>query len=234
MQVGNDAKVKTSFALVAVSLLLVGCTKTIDSGSYGPFKIGDSKTECLTKLDAAGIRYVEPLPFQDLYFNHPTAEDLAKLNSSDGIMIWIDQHPWPLRIEFVNNVVSNTWPDFKPNPNAPAYMKNAEEQLTVLKSLIKIGDSRAKSFSVLISFGRYHSIAVANYLAGAEQFRLSPGSYDIDKNDYRSFLLLQDKWKFEGLNDMGWYNAFYSRFTFYFVDGKLVKIEHWRFPFELP
>jgi hypothetical protein len=46
-------------------------------------------------------------------------------------------------------------------------------------------------------------------------------------------LLRTDVWKFDGLDELVWYDPWYSQVTLYFKNNALERIEHWAFPFEL-
>jgi hypothetical protein len=88
-------------------------TRTTRYGHYGPLQIGDEREKTLRKLEQIGVGYIEPLPYESIVIENPSEQDIAKVDRSEGVLVWLAGDYFPLRIEFVNGQVSRTWPVMK-------------------------------------------------------------------------------------------------------------------------
>ena len=221
------------FLLLAL-LAMTGCKRDIRSGDYGPVTIGQSKPEALAALNAHGIWQISPVVYNEQQIKNPSRNDLTKhLSGEAGVLIWIGGHPWPLRIEFVDNLVSKKWPEIRINSTAPEQMKLKGRELARLDQLMKLGMTRQAVFDVLADFKSAFGVTVGNFVVGYQQYRIS-GIPVASDPDYRKLLIANDGWQFNGLKDELWYEPFYSKVTIYFRNDRIERIEHWHFQFELP
>lgn len=213
-------------------VLCTACTRTITSGTYGPLHIGADKSMVMAVLESSKLYDVEPLPSTKLYIDHLTSADLKTFREGDGILITVNQHPFPLRIEFSQGKVSKTWPTFGESVASLPEMRQADSQLADLQRSIPVGTSRSDVYSRISSFASSRMVSAGNFVVGYQTFREN-GIPVPWTEAFKALLLNVDTWKFEGLGDQLWYRAFYSTVTLYFKDDKLVHIEHFHFPFEL-
>lgn len=226
---------KKTLLFLCCCSFFAACTKDIDSGSYGPFSIGDDKLSCLKKINDAGIPYIEPVAPHETPYSNPNNEYLDALDDSQGIIVRVDNYSYPLRIEFKNSKVSRKWPEY---PIVPYFVSEDQrandEKMKNLSDSIAIGDDHQKVNAILLSFEESHHVSVAEFLPDWEKISKDVRGHSVNDPDYHAMLMKTDIWKFSGLNDFGRYHAYYSDFTFYFDKGKLVRITQFRFPFELP
>jgi hypothetical protein len=209
---------------------LAGCTKVVDKGTYGPFRIGESKIEALQQARKLGVHLTPVVP-EPIYIKNPDTDGLVRLNSSNGILVWLGEHPWPLRIEFTKGHVSAVWPKFPQSSRAPESMQAIESELARLSSMIRVGSTRSYTYKVLLGFRSAYRLDVGTFVVGYQRFVVANR---FAGPDYDAMLLQNSAWTFDGLKNMVWFKPFYSRVTLYFKDGKLSSIHHWRFPVELP
>ena len=218
--------------IIALSLsFLGGCTNTIEEGKYGPFNIGESKISVLNKISEMGIKPT-PITYQKIYIESPSLEDFKKLDNDNGILVWLDKVPFPLRIVLENNKVLKTWGNrtecgefSKKYPNKPC------DNIGKLAAIIKPGKMRNEVYKLLDNFDDGHSMQIGNFVVGYQEFRTGKNK---SQEEYNTLLLRNNAWSFEGLRDLLWYDHFYSKVNVYFKDDKLIKIEHEKFPFEMP
>lgn len=220
--------------VIAIALLLgvglAGCTKVVDQGTYGPFQIGESKIEALNQAKKLGA-LLTPVTPEDIYIKNPDVNDLIQLNSSNGILVWLGEHPWPLRIEFTNERVSAIWPKFPQSSYVPKSMQSIERELARLSSLIPVGSTRSDTYRTLLAFRSPYRLDVGTFVVGYQKF---VEAKRFDGPDYDAMLLRCSAWSFSGLKNLVWFKPYYSVVTLYFEDGKLKSIRHWRSPFEVP
>jgi hypothetical protein len=215
-------------ALVACAALCA-CTRTIDSGSYGPFRIGESKSEALQKALSLNAT-IEPLPYPDIRVDAPTRSDLEQLSGQAGVLVWIDREPLPLRIELSNGVVVKTWPDFTSTTfarqSAPAY-----SHLAALQAAVPAGTPESALLDAIASVADDRVVSAGVFVVGYQPYRTGEKS---DKAGFESLLMASQAWRFDGLEEQLHFDPFYSRVTLYFRSEHLERIEHWWNLFELP
>ena len=222
--------------LLLILLTTAGCEREITSGDYGPLSIGQLKTEAIEALIAYGKRltHIHPVPYPKYYIESPSRDDLARhLSSQAGVLVWIGKEPFPLRIEFETDLVSNVWPVYRLYPATAELMKSKRRELIRLRRLIALGMSREAVFDTLTEFESIFEMAVGNFVVGYQKFRTTRAGFDDDP-DYRNLLLANDAWKFRGLKEELWYEPFYSNVTIIFRNDRIERIMHSHFPFELP
>src|SRR4029077_340999 len=138
-------------------------TRTTRYGHYGPLKIGEEKGKILLRLEQMGVRYVEPQPYESVFIENPSDQDIAKLDQSDGVLVWIRGDYFPLRVEFVNGQVSRTWPLMETS-HQPAKVQEKILLYAQLQARLKEGTPRSAAYQVILEFGRTHSINVGNFV----------------------------------------------------------------------
>ena len=218
-------------SILAISILLLfGCTKTIDEGQYGPFTIGESKESALAKIEEMGVR-PEPVPYPLIYIEDPSRNDLSQLNYQNGILVWVDKHPFPLRIVLKEDRVLSTWGASDECRASVEKMNIACEEIRRLNRSIMHGMSRDDVYDLLIGFASPLAMQVGNFVVGEQEFRSGKNQ---SKDEYRILLLGNNAWSFRGLQDLLWLPHFYSKVTLFFENEELERIEHWRFLIELP
>jgi hypothetical protein len=152
------------------------------------------------------------------------------LDGTDGVLVWLDHHPFPLRIEYEHDVVAKTWGASDECHASKPRMNVACEELKRLSATIRLGSSRVQSYQSVIDFPTQLSKQM-----GA--FRPKPADFGTRTStaDYRSYLLSIDAWQFSGLEKQSKFeHPFNSTVTVYFTNGHLSRITHWSTPFELP
>ena len=215
-------------------LTISGCSQTIEisSGSYGPFSIGATKQETLLKIEGmVSITSIEPITLDNIYVDGPTKQSVHALDNSNGILVCLDNNPFPLRIEFIGNVVVNKW-----GANAKCIASNSRmniacSEIIRLNSKIQIGSNRDEIYKVIIAYDTKLTKQIGNFVVGYQEFRVGK---ERASQDYRNFILSNDAWEFDGLKELSKYNnPFESRVTLYFKEGRLSKIKHWSEKYEM-
>ena len=147
-------------------------------------------------------------------------------------MVWVNEQPFPLRVEFEDDEVSKTWGATSDCIASVEAMNTACRATLFLSEQIDIGNTRKAVYEVILSNQNAWNLQVGNFVPGWQEFRTSAS---IDTDHYKEFLLQNDAWQFSALKSLSKYqNPFYSRITVYFVNDKLFKIVHWSAPYELP
>lgn len=218
-----------------LTLFLSGCgqqTTEISSGSYGPFSIGENKISVLSKLetlvDIAGIGVI---PAQTLHLESLTLESMHSLDQDNGILVWLDLHPFPLRIEFDSDVVINKW-GLLPCRASVEKMNSACNEIHRLNNQISIGSSRTDVYKTIITFDTELSKQAGNFLVGYQEYRTN---YDKRLSQaYKDYILANDAWEFHGLKELSKFSdPFNSTVTLYFENDRLARIKHWSTQHEL-
>lgn len=211
--------------VAAVALTLMsGCTRTIDSGSYGPLTIGMPKQDALTALETLRISGIEPLIFPPVQLVNPKRAALDALATSDGLAISVDESLTRLHVEFRDGRVSATWPNFGEYPYIPRFPYSGEALLSRLQVKIVPPMDHAAVFDAIESFPTQHHIVVERFVVGYQKMRgtdTAPWA-----GEYRELLLANDEWRFQGLDGELWYPARDSDVTLYFRAGRLLEIVH--------
>lgn len=221
--------------LLILTLFLSGCgqqTTEISSGSYGPFSIGENKVSALSKLETlVGIPNIGLIPAQSLYLESPTLESMHSLDKDNGILVWLDHHPFPLRIEFDNDVVINKW-GILPCRASVERMNIACNEIHRLNYQITIGSSRTGVYKTIITFDTNLSKQAGNFLVGYQEYRIN---YDKRMSQaYKDLILANETWEFYGLKELSKYSdPFNSTVTLYFENNRLSRIKHWSTQHEL-
>jgi len=207
-----------------VLLVLCGCTRTIESGSYGALTIGSPKEDVLAALKNLDIRGVEPLIFPALRLENPRRAELDALAASDGIAIAVDEGLTRLHVEFRDGQVSATWPNFGEYPYLPRFPYSGEALLSRLQLKIVPPMNHAAVFDALESFPTQHKIVVEPFVVGYQKMR--GADTPPWTGEYRALLLANDAWRFQGFKAQVWYLARDSDVTLYFHAGRLREIVH--------
>jgi hypothetical protein len=200
-------------------------TTEISRGSYGPFSIGESKFVSLAKIERlTSVLSVEPIPPIDVQLSEPTLESIHALDASNGILVWLDHQPFPLRIELQNGVVVAKWgADPKCVASSPR-MNYSCAELKRLNDAIPVGAHRSYAYKTIVEFVTPLSKQIGVFIVGLQEFRTGANA---SKQDYRRLILSNDAWKFDGLEDLSKYDKpFYSTVTLYFDHGNLSRIKH--------
>lgn len=192
-----------------------------------------TKPETLSVVEnMTSITSIEPVSFEDIYLGEPTQQSIHALDKSDGILVWLEHNPFPLRIELKGNVVVNKWGASDKCIASNSRMNIACAEIIRLNNKIKIGSNRDEVYKVIIAYDTQLSKQIGNFIVGYQEFHVGK---DKPKQDYRSLILSNDAWKFEGLKELSKYNnPYYSNVTLYFKEGRLSKIKHWSEKYELP
>ncbi|TAK61526.1 hypothetical protein [Methylobacter sp.] len=227
--------------LVLVFMCISGCeqTKEISHGTYGPFAIGDNKVITLEKVIALekteairNMLFIEPIPSREVYLDGPTEESIHAVDENNGILVWLDHYPWPLRIELKDNVVVNTWGASEKCMASQPSMNIACSEIKRLANKIIIGSSRNDIYKTITSFDTELSKQIGNFVVGLQEFRTGGNK---SETGYTNLILANDAWQFNGLKQLSRFkNPFYSRVTLYFDKSHLSKIRHWSAPYEMP
>jgi hypothetical protein len=165
--------------------------------------------------------------------SNPLRATYEQFPDQDGLMIWLKQHPFPLRIEFTNGVVSKTWPQIEVIPSSPPEMQKVETELARLQSTVVPGMTRKEVYDRLAGFDTPFPLTAENFIPGYQEFRVK-GIPNPWTDEFKALLLRTNTWQFQGLKELLWYKPYYSTVTLYFHDNKLKRIEHYHFPVELP
>lgn len=230
----------TSIAVVLLILFILGGTKEITTGSYGPFTIGEEKSQSAATLQQLGVWPPQSRPFHDTLLVAPSIAELRRVFSEDGgIVVWFGR-PFPMRLEFAGDTLVRMWPKFVPktrsNPN-PGDIAIDEAMLS-FQDQITIGMSRSEVFGRIASHGTGLTASVSTHVARSDVFRGL--SFQQLQNDlsYSEFVYEQSGWRFSGLGHLLWYSGFstpyYSQVSLFFEHERLARIEHFHGPAELP
>jgi len=226
--------VKCAFQLLLL-VVVSGCaqqTTEISRGSYGPFSIGESKVATLVKIERlTTVMSVEPISAVDVQLEKPTVESIHALDASDGVLVWLDHQPFPLRVELQNNVVVRTWgADSKCMASSPR-MNVACAEIKRLNDAIPIGGLRGDAYKAIVGFRTPLPMTIGAFVVGLQDFRTGANG---SEQDYRRLILTNDSWRFEGLKELSKYDKpFYSTVTLYFDHGHLSRITHFSAPNEV-
>jgi hypothetical protein len=222
--------------IILFFILLLGCTEQttkINSGSYGPYAIGDSNELTLEKSEKiTHLCSIRAILSEDIYVENPNVDNLSALNQSNGILIWLDHDPSPIRLVLDGNKfikVKNT----KENCHASDEKLNIVcNEVNRLREALEFAKTRDDIYGIITDFETNLHKNVGNYLLGY-------GHCDANKEwsikSYREFLLNNDAWELHGLKELSRYNdPFYSGVYLYFENSKLSKIIHKSAPYEMP
>lgn len=225
--------------IIILCMMLNGCfeeTKIITSGDYGPISIGDHKSILLEKVEKfVSISSIHPVVSEIIYLESPNIDTLQKLNNENGIEIWVNKVPFPLRIEFLENKVVNIWGATNRCIASKEAMNFACNKTFLISNLINIGDSRETVYRVISNNQNDCDIQVGNFVVGYQEFRIRRNNKSKDSDEYKELLMANDAWKFNGLKSLSKYHdPYYSDITLYFNNDKLIKIVHWSSPYEMP
>ncbi len=241
---------KTVLAVLIVCVCLfagfiafvLGGTKVVEHGAHGPFTIGEDKAVTAQTLRGLKVWSPDVLPPPRPLLESPTYADLARIFGKDeGVMVGFGvARSFPTRLEFEGDALSAVWPVASPkdwsNPN-PGY-DAADEAELAFQSRLAIGMSRERVFRIVEQSGKEIDIIVRGHVAGERRFRDLPfAEREVDQG-YADFVFGKSGWAFRGLKDAVWYRFFREPHTslvkLFFDEGKLVRIEHYHTPFELP
>lgn len=245
MRIGRIVLGVFAAAIVVFALLVVfalGGTKVISNGSYGPFTIGEEKSQSAAILESLGVWPPSPAPFHRTLLEAPDAPELRSVFSEDeGVIVWFGQ-PFgsAMRLEFTGDILDRTWPTFQAktwsNPN-PGYDEIDEAMLDFQNSIV-LGMSREDVFELIANNKSGLKAYVSAHAAGADRFFMVPYEQLKDDPAYSVFVYKKPGWTFTGLDDLLWYSGlvspFHSRVSLFFENNKLKRIEHSHGPIELP
>ncbi|WP_028956093.1 hypothetical protein [Sulfitobacter sp. 20_GPM-1509m] len=231
-----------STVVVMLVLFIIGGTKVVSTGSYGPFTIGEEKSRSASTLERLGVWPPQPVPFHNTLLEAPTIAELQRIFSEDnGIVVWFGQSAGvPMRLEFAGDTLDRMWPTFEPrrgsNPN-PGY-DAIDDAMLSFQNQIAIGISRNDVFERIASQDTGLTAYVSTHVVREDTFDdLSYEQAQVDPS-YSGFIYEQRGWRFTGLDHLLWYSGFatphYSRVSLFFDREKLARIEHSHGPIELP
>lgn len=231
-----------SIAVVMLLMFILGGTKVVTTGPYGPFTIGEEKSRSAATLERLDVWPPQSAPFHDTLLEAPSTTELQRVFSEDnGIVVWFGQSfGVPMRLEFAGDTLARMWPTFAPktwsNPN-PGY-DAIDDAMLSLQDQITIGISRSDVFEWIASHDAGLAAYVSTHVARADTFR--DLTYEQLQGDpsYSEFVYEQSGWRFTGLDHLLWYSGFatpyYSRVSLFFERERLARIEHFHGPTELP
>tara|TARA_R110001583_G_scaffold112684_2_gene262590 strand:+ start:190206 stop:190880 length:675 start_codon:yes stop_codon:yes gene_type:complete len=223
-------------------LFALGGTRVISTGSYGPFTIGEEKSQSVATLERLGVWPPKPRPFHDTLLEAPDRTELQRNFSEDeGIVVWFGQaFGAPMRLEFLGDTLERTWPTFEPktwsNPN-PRY-DEINAAMLAFQDQITIGMSRSDVFERIAGNETGLKAFVSTHVAHVDIFDAQ--SYERRQVDpsYSDFVRDNSGWSFTGLHHLIWYSSFvaphYSQVSLFFENDRLQRIEHFHGPVELP
>lgn len=231
-----------SIAVVMLVLFIIGGTKVVKTGSYGPFTIGEEKSQSAATLEHLGVWPPQSAPFHNTLLKAPTIAELQRIFSEDnGIVVWFGQSAGvPMHLEFARDTLDRMWPTFAPktwsNPN-PGY-DAIDDAMLSFQNQIAIGMSRSDVFERIASQDTGLTAYVSTHVAREDTFRDLSYEQAQDDPSYSEFVYEQRGWRFTGLDHLLWYSGFatpfYSRVSLFFDREKLARIEHFHGPIELP
>lgn len=231
-----------SIAVVMLVMFIIGGTKVVTTGSYGPFTIGEEKSRSAATLEHLGVWPPQSAPFHNTLLEAPSIAELQRVFSEDnGIVVWFGQSfGVPMRLEFAGDTLDRMWPNFAPrtrsNPN-PGY-DAIDDAMLSFQNQITIDMSRGDVFERIASQDTGLTAYVSTHVARADTFRDLSYEQLQDDQSYSGFVYEQSGWRFIGLDHLLWYSGFatpyYSRVSLFFDREKLARIEHFHGPTELP
>jgi hypothetical protein len=211
-------------AAAAALILCAACTRTVESGRYGPFQIGASKEAALAAIERLEILEVEPRVDPPIRLVNPQRADLDALKSCAGLSIFAEDHPVALNVEFHGELVDSTSPNFGEYPYLPRYPYSGPATLAMMQVKITRGLDHAAVFDAIASFKTQQKIVVEASVPGFDMFR---GTNSPPwAGEYRSLLLVNDEWRFEGLKGEFWYPVRHATVVLHFRGGRLASVEH--------
>lgn len=211
-------------ATAAALLALAACDRSVVNGTYGPFQIGATKEATLAALERLDIRGVEPRVDPPIRLVNPTRADLDAFKSCGGLRITAEDHPVALNVEFRGEQVDSTSPNFGEYPYVPRYPYSGPALLAMMQVKIARGLDHAAVFDAIASFKTQQKIVVE---ASVPAYRLWRGTTAQPWfGEYRSVLLANDEWRFDGLEKEFWYPVRSATMELHFRGGRLTRIEH--------
>lgn len=232
----------TITVFMVLMLFALGGTKVVSAGSYGPFTIGEDKSQSAATLERLGMWPPEPRRFHDTLLEAPDMTELRRnFSKDDGIVVWFGKPLGvPMRLEFVDDTLERSWPIFEPkawsNPN-PGY-DEIDAALLAFQDQITIRMSRNDVFERIAGNETGLKAYVSTHVARVDMFDAQ--SYELRRVDpsYSDFVRDTSGWSFTGLHHLIWYSGFVrphnSRVSLFFEDDRLRRIEHFHGPTELP
>lgn len=220
----------------------VGGTKVVRSGTYGPFTIGEEKATSVETLRSIQAWPARAIPSHDTLLESPDVSELERNFSLDeGIVVWFGGPVGnPMRLEFDEDVLVRAWPIFPPrtgsNPNRG--YDEIDDAMLALQENIEVGMSRSDAFKHISEGAGVMKNFVSAHVADFEGFGTL--FYEELQSDaaYSNYVFSKSAWEFRGLERKPWYSFFtdphYSVVRLFFVDDKLIRIDHLHAPFEMP
>lgn len=228
--------------LILLVLFALGGTKVVSQGAYGPFTIGEDKSQAAAILERLGMWPPKPRPFHDTLLEAPDMTELQRnFSEDDGIVVWFGQaFGVPMRLEFVGDTLERSWPIFEPktwsNPN-PGH-DEIDAAMLVFQDHITIGMSRNDVFERIAGNETGQKAYVSTHVARLDIFEEQTYERRLFDPSYSAFVRDAPGWSFTGLNHLIWYSSFaaphYSRVSLFFENDRLQRIEHFHGPMELP
>lgn len=211
-------------AAAAALILCTACTRSVESGRYGPFEIGATKAATLAEIERLGIRSVEPRVDPPIRLVNPQRADLDALKSCAGLSIFAEDHPVALNVEFHGELVDSTSPNFGEYPYLPRYPYSGPALLAMMQVKIARGLDHAAVFDAIASFKTQQKIVVEASVPGFDMFRGTTSKPWA--GEYRNLLLANDEWRFDGLEGQFWYPVRHATVALHFRGGRLARVEH--------
>ena len=217
-------------------IFLIGCTSQtteITTGSYGPFLIGDSNRVTLAKVEKIiHPCSIEAILSEEIYVENPTLDNLKVFNRSNGILIWLDRNPSPLRLVLDGEKFIKVKDPIEKCQSSNEKINIRCREMNKLIKNLEFTNSRADVYQAIVEFETELHKSVGNYFLG---FGYCNTDEEWSIASYKTFLLDNDAWRFYGLKELSRFNnPFYSDVKLYFYEEKLSKVVHWSAPYEVP
>ena len=186
----------------------------IARGALGPFRIGRDKQQLLDELPADGVQRITLVTAHrgSVSVTDPDAENV--IESSDGFLVRATDLPDPLRVEFTDGTVSR--------------IAGGAPELDPLRAALAPGHSRAEVLRALRAQSRRIALEVEAFVPDGDSVALPPAP------DVRMRVLNENRWRFDASPSLCGFDAFYSEVELIFEADRLVRLEHFCFPYELP
>jgi hypothetical protein len=195
------------------------CTHVATEGRVGPFAIGISKVEVLGLLEKSNVSTLTLLPKVEEPLRGFDRRALEVLSDAPGVNVWAHKEPLPLKLEFTGEHVALLNPSLKYFP----------VELQRLAARLQPKTTRSQFFDLLAAEPAESRLTVAAVVPRGDYVSLP-----FKDSASRQLSLAQSKWRFDGFKAICPFQPFYSTFKVVFADDRLVRIEHFCFPYELP
>jgi hypothetical protein len=195
------------------------CTRVATEGQVGPFTIGSSKAEVLGVIEKSNVARLTLLPRVEESLTGFDRKALDVFSDAPGVNVWAHNEPLALEIEFTGNLVVLRNPSLSHFP----------AELLRLAAKLQPKTTRGQFFDLLASEPVASRLTVAGAVPSGQWVPIP-----FKDSASMQLALKQSKWRFDGLKAVCPFQSYYSTFKVIFVEDRLVRIEHFCFPYELP